>query len=229
MKQKPEQFSRIINQKDSLEVQIIYTMIDRDENNVPSFRSFYFNVDSTHYFYPASTVKLPMSLLALEKINNLNVEGLDKYTPMFHDSVYYGQVPVLGDSTSENGLASVAHYVKKILVVSDNDAHNRLYEFLGQKATNEILNQKGYHVRFLHRLERFLPPDQNRHTEAIRFVKEGKLLWQQPGLVNTDSIQAPAYALRGKAYYKNDTLLINKKFYGLYFSLKQFRHRHALT
>lgn len=212
MNQRPEFFTRIITHKDSLEVQIIYTMIDRDENNAPSFRSFYFNVDSLHYFYPASTVKLPMSLLALEKINTLNMEGLDKYTPMFHDSVYYGQSSVKADSTSENGLPSVAHYVKKILVVSDNDAYNRLYEFLGQKATNETLHRKGYPVRFLHRLERLLPPDQNRHTEAIRFIKDGKLLWSQPGLVNTDSIQPPAYALRGKAYYKNDTLLINEPF-----------------
>jgi len=212
MKQKPDQFSRIITEKDSLEVQIIYTMIDRDEQNNPSFRSFYFNVDSARYFYPASTIKLPMSLLALEKINSLQIPGLDKYTSMYHDSVYVGQLPAKEDTTSETGQPSIAHYVKKILVVSDNDAHNRLYEFLGQKATNEMLNSKGYHVRFLHRLERALPPDQNRHTEEVRFEKDGKILYEQPMLFNEDSIEAPAYAFRGKAYMKDDTVLINQPF-----------------
>lgn len=212
MESKPEHFEHILFNRDSLEVQIIYTQIDRNEKNEPSFKSFYFNVDSAHYFYPASTVKLPMCLLALEKINQLGVDGLDKYTPMFHDSAYSGQLSVKADTTSENGLPSVAHYIKKILVVSDNDAYNRLYEFLGQKAANDNLNRKGYHVRFLHRLERLLSPDENRHTEAIRFVQDGRLIYQQPMLFNLDSIQPPTSILKGRGYIKNDSVLVNEPF-----------------
>jgi hypothetical protein len=212
MKTKPEHFEHILLNRDSLEVQIIYTQIDRNERNEPSFKSFYFNVDSTHYFYPASTVKLPMCLLALEKLNQLSVSRLDRYTPMFHDSAYAGQLSVREDTTSENGLPSVAHYIKKILVVSDNDAYNRLYEFLGQKAANENLNHKGYNVRFLHRLERFLSPDENRHTEAIRFINDDRIIYQQPMLFNMDSIRPVRYAFRGKGYMKNDTVLIHKPF-----------------
>jgi broad specificity polyphosphatase/5'/3'-nucleotidase SurE len=207
MKQKPDQFGRILEQRDSLEIQIIYTMIDRDEDNRPSFRSFYFNVDPNRYFYPASTVKLPISLLALEKLNQLAISGLNKYTPVFHDSVYSGQISVNKDTTSENGLPSIAHYIKKILVVSDNDASNRLYEFLGQAEANNKLQEKGYNVRILHRLERFLSPDENRHTEAVRFVQDGREIYSQPMLVNTDSIQVPNRVFRGKAYYKNDSLV----------------------
>lgn len=207
MKQKPEQFSRIIEAKDSLEIQIIYTMIDRDENNTPTFRSFYFNTDSSRYFYPASTIKLPMSVLALEKINKLQREGLDKDTPIFHDSAYAGQLSVDRDTTSETGLPSVAHYIKKILVVSDNDAYNRLYEFLGQAETNRRLNEKGYHVRFLHRLERALSPDQNRHTEAVRFAQDGRIVYEQPMLFNEDSIEAPSIVYRGTGFIRNDSLV----------------------
>lgn len=207
MEEKPDQFSRIIAGKDSLEIQIIYTMIDRDEHNIPSFRSFYFNVDSLRYFYPASTVKLPMSVLALEQINQLQREGLDKYTPMFHDSVYAGQLSVHRDTTSETGYPSIAHYIKKILLVSDNDAHNRLYEFLGQAETNRRLNEKGYPVRFLHRLERALSPDQNRHTEAVRFVNDGELVYEQPMLFNQDSIEAPGFIFKGKGFMRNDSLV----------------------
>ncbi len=223
MKGEPQNFEKILKSKELLEVQIIYTQLDRDENNVLSFRSFYFHVDTTRYFYPASTVKFPMCLLALEKINQLSIEGLDKYTPIFHDSIYAGQFPVKQDTTSEKGLPSVAHYVKKVLVVSDNDAYNRLYEFMGQKAANNILHDKGYYVRFLHRLERALSPDQNRHTEAVRFIKDGINIYQQPMLVNEDSIVPPWLLLKGRGYFKNDSILVHEPFdftYKNFFSLK---------
>ena len=195
MSQHLEQFDRVLQNKDSFEVQIIYTQINRDENNRPHFKSFYYNVDSNRYFYPASTVKLPLVLLSLEKLNQLTVKGLDKYTPMFHDSVYSGQLSARRDTTSENRLPSIAHYAKKILVVSDNDAFNRLYEFVGQEQINKSLNEKGYAMRILHRLERPLTPNQNRHTEAVRFVRNDTLIYSQPMLVNKDSIQAPAVVL----------------------------------
>jgi hypothetical protein len=204
MKKHPRKFKKIVVQKDTLGVQIIYTQINRDSLNRPTFKSFYFNVDSTKYFYPASTIKLPLSLLALEKLNQLQIKGLDKFTPMFHDSVYSGQLSVKKDSTSESGLPSIAHYVKKILVVSDNDASNRLYEFLGQSETNSILKRKGYNIRILHRLERALTPDQNRHTEAVRFLKKDSVIYSQPMLVNGDSIRAPRRVLKGAGYVKGD-------------------------
>jgi hypothetical protein len=207
MHQQPEKFDSILFNRDKLEVQIIYTQIDRNKNNEPSFKSFYFNVDSTRYFYPASTVKLPIALLALEKLNKLQIPGLDKVTPMFNDSLYAGQFSAHKDSTSQSGLPSVEHYVKKILVVSDNDAYNRLYEFMGQNEINKILAQKGYYMKIFHRLERPLNADQNRHTEAIRFIKSGSLVYQQSMLINTDSILPHAISLKGKAYYKNDSLI----------------------
>ena len=207
MQQQPEKFDSILLNRDKLEVQIIYTQIERDANNVPSFKSFYFNVDSTRYFYPASTVKLPIALLALEKLNHLQIPDLNKFTPMFSDSVYAGQLSTHKDSTSQSGLPSVEHYVKKILVVSDNDAYNRLYEFMGQKAVNEILVQKGYYMKIFHRLERPLSTEQNRHTEAIRFVKNDSMIYQQPMLVNTDSILPYSISLKGKSHFKNDSLI----------------------
>jgi hypothetical protein len=130
---------------DSLEVQIIYTQIIRDSLNRPSFKSFYYQVDSTHYFYPASTVKLPQVLLAFEKLNELRSQGysIDKYSPIYHDSLYEGQLSVKMDTTAQDSIPTIAHYAKKIMVVSDNDAFNRLYEFVGQKATNEKMRAKG--------------------------------------------------------------------------------------
>jgi hypothetical protein len=206
LKREPKKFHSILT-NDSLAVQIIYTQINRDSINRPNFRSFHFHVDSTSYFYPASTVKLPQVLLALEKLNELKVPGLDKYTPVFHDSLYAGQLSAKKDTTAIDSLPTIAHYAKKIMVVSDNDAFNRLYEFMGQKATNEILKRKGYNVRFLHRLERPLSPDQNRHTEAVRFEKKGEIIYKQDMLVNPDSIRPNRKVVRGKGFMKSDKLV----------------------
>lgn len=207
MREQPRKFKNILKQRDTLEVQIIYTQINRDSLNRPHFKSFYFNVDSTRYFYPASTVKLPQVLLAFEKINRLQVHGLNEFTPMYSDSAYTGQMSVRKDSTSENGLPSIAHYAKKILIVSDNDAFNRLYEFVGQRETNDQLKRKGYNLRVLHRLERPLTPDQNRHTEAIRFVRNDSLIYSQPMLINTDSIKPGRRVYKGIGYEKDGKII----------------------
>ncbi|MFM8741699.1 MAG: serine hydrolase [Cytophagales bacterium] len=214
MKREPKKFQYFLDHADTLQIQIIYTQINRDSINRPNFKSFYFRTDSNRYFYPASTVKLPMLLLALEKIKALQQQGfkVDRFTPIFHDSAYKGQFSVKTDTTAQHRLPTVAHYGKKILVVSDNDAYNRLYEFVGQRATNQAFQNKGYLINLLHRLERPLSPDQNRHTEPIRFVRNDSVIYRQPMLVNSDSIKPRRRVLKGKGFIKNDTLLIDKPF-----------------
>ncbi|MGC4020477.1 MAG: serine hydrolase [Cyclobacteriaceae bacterium] len=98
------------------------------------------------------------------------------------------------------------------MITSDNDASNRLYEFVGQKDVNSILKNKGYNIRILHRLERPLKPDQNRHTEAVRFVSHDSLIYNQPMLVNEDSIKPPRRVFKGYAYMANGNQLIKKPF-----------------
>ena len=216
-------FQNYLDSAEALEIQIVYTQIDRDSANRPLFKTFTFRADSSDYFYPASTVKLPMLLLALEKINQLSQRGLTAYTPMFHDSVYAGHLSVRYDSTSETGLPSIAHYGKKILVVSDNDAYNRLYEWVGQEQTNALFKQKGYHIRLLHRLERPLTPDQNRHTEAIRFEQNGQPIFSQPMLVNRDSILPQRIVKKGIGFVRGD-VVVNEPFdftYKNYYPLQE--------
>lgn len=208
MRQEPEKFNDILNNREAYEVQIIYTQINRDNNNVPSFRSFYFNADPERYFYPASTVKFPASVLALEKLNQLGIEGLDKYTSMFIDSAFSGQTSVRYDSSSENYLPSVAHYIKKVLVVSDNDAFNRLYEFLGQKQFNEDLHKHGLTgSRITHRLAIFLTEEENRYTNPIRFERNGQIIYAQEAQYNDSDINFPDKILKGKAYMRGDSLI----------------------
>lgn len=64
----------------------MYTQIDRDAQNKPHFKTFTYRLKPHEYFYPASTVKLPAALLALEKLNNLKISNLNKDTPLRIDS-----------------------------------------------------------------------------------------------------------------------------------------------
>lgn len=199
----------ILNNPDSFRYQLIYTQINRDKNNNPSFKHYRLHVDKNQYFNPASTVKMPLAFLALEKLNRLNRDGINKYTPMLTDSAYQGQTAVTADSTSENGLPSVAHYIKKIFLVSDNDAYNRLYEFIGQKTINERLWQTGYKdFRITRRFVR-ATEEENRHTNPIRFTDaNGRLVYNQPAAYSNLEFDFSKKVLIGHAHYdRNDSLI----------------------
>ncbi|MGB6151429.1 MAG: serine hydrolase [Pricia sp.] len=118
------------------EVQIRYTQIDRKKDDI-TFTDYDFQVDTNTYFYPASSVKFPIAVLALEKLNGM--DSLNK------DTRFY----VEGDSVE----TTFAEAISEIFAVSDNAANNRLVEFLGQDAINFGLQEKGIRpVRIAHRL-----------------------------------------------------------------------------
>ncbi|AEE49970.1 serine hydrolase [Haliscomenobacter hydrossis] len=206
----------ILNNVDRYQVQIIYTQIDRDANNFPTFRSYTYNLDTNLYYYPASAVKMPAAFLALEKLNQIKVEGLSKYSPMHTGAGRPPQTSVTVDTTAENDQPSIAQYIKKIFLVSDNDAFNRLYEFLGQEYLNKQLWNKGYkRTRIIHRLS--VPGfdvESNRYTNPISFFDSLRKPIFQQGQVN--SMAYPRLNLRkqlqGKGYIEGDSTMINQPF-----------------
>lgn len=208
----PERFGALLQNPTAHGVQIMYTKIDRNRKNEPKFTTHRFNVDRTQYFYPASTVKLPAILLAMEKLNQLNIPGLDKYSPMITHAGRPEQTEVSADTTAENGLPSVAHYARKILLASDNDAFNRLYEFIGQEAFNEKLHAKGYRdVRIRHRLELPMSTENNRYTNPISFEAEGEVIYEQP-MAYCEKSFAPLTPIKQGIGYMKDGALINEPF-----------------
>ena len=199
----------ILAKPDSFRYQIIYTQINRDKKGTAQFRNYYFRFDPEEYFNPASTVKMPLAFLALEKANELKKYGVDKYSAMLTDSSYAGQTRAWADSSAEDGLPAIAQYIRKIFLVSDNDAYNRLYEFIGQERINRRLHEMGYSdVRIT---RRFVPmnEDQNRHTNAIRFLDKNKLLYEQAPAYNQQSFQFGKQVLIGRAHYDSKDSLIN--------------------
>lgn len=222
------QFLKNLAANPDYEAQIIYSQIDRDSLQNPVFTTFSYQVDSSKYFYPASTVKLPASLLALEKINRLNIAGFDKYSKMETDSAFSRQSRVLTDSTAPGMSASIGHYIRKILITSDNDAFNRLYEFLGPDYFNNTLREKGYlRSRIIHRLSLSRTPEENLHTNPVRFFHGDSVVYGQPLVKSSGKFYSEIPILRGKGYEKEGKI-INEPFDFRYKNFFPLDEQHQL-
>lgn len=208
LKQYPGYFDSILQHQKDWNVQIIYTQIDRGRNGVPAFRNHYFNVNAARYFYPASTVKLPIVLLALQRLNELKDKGIDRNTTMITETSYSGQTAVYNDPTTPGGKPTIANYIRKILMVSDNDAFNRLYEFLGQEYVNRELHKKGYEdVQILHRLDIFLTQEENRQTNPVKFLdSNNNVLYSQPAQRNAETYAQRTDSM-GNGFYRGGNLV----------------------
>lgn len=130
------------------------------------------------YFYPASAVKLFAAVAALERLAELRREtglaiGVDTslvYHPLFPDEVLEDVDP----SNLAGGRITLRQEIRKLFLVSDNRAFNRLYELVGQDRLAASLARAGLgDARILHRLEEARTPEQNRRAPRIDFVGDG--------------------------------------------------------
>ncbi|MBV8252520.1 MAG: serine hydrolase [Chitinophaga sp.] len=195
----------IFSQAKDYRLQIIYTRIDRNEQQRPLFRDYHFQTGG--YFYPASTVKLPAAILAMEKIRDLDINNLNIHTPLYINSIPGVNTGVQQDHSAASGQASIAHYIKKIFLISDNDAYNRLYEFIGQEAFNRRLWENGYRdVQIRHRVGLPLHEEANRYSNGMQFKHQDQVIYEQP-----DTCSQLAFAARedriGKAWYDHKGVL----------------------
>jgi beta-lactamase class A len=216
-------FGNITGNLGEYQVQIIYTKIDRNSNNEPVFTDFFYNTSDQHYFYPASVIKMPLAFLALQRLNELKQKGIpvDMNTTMITDAERLAQSAVYNDPTTADGQPSIAQYIKKIFLVSDNDASNRLYEFLGAEYIHTTLQRMGFKsAELMHRLSVSLSEEENRYTNPIKFFNTaGQLVYEQP-----QQYYKKKYSLRndkrGKGYYSGGKL-INEPF--------DFSHKNRLS
>ena len=201
----------VIQRAAEYEVQIIYTQINRDAQNQPHFTSYSFNLDAQRYFNPASLVKLPTVALALEKLNQLHQPALTRRSPMATGVAYRCQTAApYHPAADSDRVNTVGNYAKRMLLVSDNNAYNRLYEFLGQGPLNQRLWRLGYpSVRIT---RRFAPCDTaaNRYTNPIDFydAATSQLIYHQPEAVNLQTFDPPLGRItKGRAYRAGNRLV----------------------
>ncbi|MGY2133675.1 serine hydrolase [Hymenobacter sp. HD11105] len=203
------QLAAIADRQEEYELQIIYTQIDRDAQNQPRFTQHSFGSDARRYFNPASLVKLPVAALALEKLHAINKPSLTLDSPMATGTAFRCQtsVPYI-PTTDPDRIPSVGNYIKRMLLVSDNNSYNRLYEFLGQRPLNERIQTLGYTTRIV---RRFAPCDTiaNRHTNPITFYSTGgQIIHQQAATVNERPFGYPLGRIyKGQAHFASGRLV----------------------
>ena len=214
LESKPELFSGVLNHPNKNEVQVMYTQVNRDKNNKPSFKTFSYRINPNHYFYPASTVKLAAVIFALEKINELKVPGLTAYSTMITDTAFKGQTAVTEDLSAENGKPTLAHYIKKVLLTSDNDAYNRLFEFIGRTEINAKLKKYGMaESRILNRLAIGDSGEREKNTNPIRFYNGDNLVYTKPAQYDPNNYPLPLTNLIvGVGYMDSKDQLVNKPY-----------------
>ena len=173
------EIKKIKNNLSNHEVQILYSSIQRDSLGKPLFKEFTYNLDKNYYYYPASTVKLPIAILAIQKINYLIDKGFEISinTPFVVIDLKKDLMIFEKDSNNQNEVLSVANCIKKIFLYSDNDCYNFLFDFLGRDEINYQLEKKGLNnTRIYHK---FLNNSDNVNSSEFLFISNGDTIYKQ--------------------------------------------------
>ena len=227
----PNKFRHVLLEPDTYEVQIIYTQVYRDSLNRPFLKDYTYHLNPKASFNPASIVKLPLSILALEKINQIKVDGVNKYTRMGTEATGKCQVNIIADNPKDKDYPSLARYIEQMLLVSDNDAYSRVYEFLGQSYIHQKLNEKKYPLtRIVRRFDDKCDSLDNRNTNRIRFYDEAcKPIYTQEAQSNKEAFIPPlGQVKKGLGYVNNSWQRINQPMDFTYSNYVSLRDIHTM-
>jgi len=173
------EIKKIKNNFSNHEIQILYSSIQRDSLGKPTFKEFSYNLDKNYYYYPASTVKLPIAILAIQKINYLIDKGFEISinTPFIIIDLEKDLMMFEKYSNNQNEVLSVANCIKKIFLYSDNECYNYLFDFLGRDEINYQLEKKGLNnTRIYHK---FLSNSDNVNSSEFLFISNGDTIYKQ--------------------------------------------------
>ena len=134
IKKREPQLKPIYKNKENHNLQILYTKVVRDSLGMPSFIQYDYQADNNVYFYPASTMKLPIVALTLQKINELRNTGIN---------ITVESKILLLNADQITTETTFKDLISKVFLVSDNSASNILINFLGYNYFNQQMREKG--------------------------------------------------------------------------------------
>jgi len=190
------------------EVQILYTRIHRDSSGLPKFERHNFQVNSKQYFYPASTVKFPVAILALQKIRKLQSQGIPVTADTPFKVLFSENLIKKTDSTHPKNNLTIAHLIKKIFLVSDNMAYNYLFDFIGSDDANKAIHNIGItNFNLSHKFSD--SENENTTPRFIFFNQKGDTIYNQAPIISNQKIKNTNLGgvLKGKGYIKDGILI----------------------
>jgi len=157
-----------------LRLQIVVGRLEDGPEGRPTLRQTTWRADA-EYFYPASAIKTFGAIAALETLAELRAEiglPLDRDTPLAYHPLFEGETLEQEDpSHLADGTITVGHEIRKLAIVSDNEAFNKLYELAGQDGIARSLRRVGLTApRIVHRLSEPRSAEENRRLPRIDFT-----------------------------------------------------------
>jgi hypothetical protein len=156
-------------------MQILFAEILPEENGKISLKRYAYR-ENAEYFYPASTVKIAAAASAIQVLEALQKEHtwISVDTPMrIHPLFEDEQLDTVDESNVEGGLITIRNEIRKTLIVSDNQAFNRLYELVGQDQLDTHMRAAGLSGPVIvHRLAEGRTALQNRQFPRIDFHQD---------------------------------------------------------
>ena len=144
---KEDKFLRkIIKDKDNYEIQILYTEVSKNKLGQTEFSNFQFQLNDEKYFYPASTIKLPIAVMSLSKINELKAEGLNI---SIKSKIQLTLINNKKEIIIKDSITSFQNLIADVFLISDNSASNVLIDFIGYNYFNSSMNDSGFKNTYL--------------------------------------------------------------------------------
>jgi len=207
-----DQFGPVLTNAAEQRVQILISEVVNDRDGAPRLRRHGYRVDA-EYFYPASSVKLCGAVAALQTLEQLQAEHhtgdlLD--APFEIAPLFPGDVPQTNDVTNlRRGRITAGHEIRKVALVSDNQAFNRLFDLVGHERLNRSMRELGLRsVVINHRLSEPRNIPNPLASAEVKIFPEGGAPVIVPARVSQLALTNKAGRLLvGKGYLKGDTNL----------------------
>ena len=144
---KKDDFLRsILKDKDKYEIQILYTEVSKNTLGQTEFTDFQFQLNDQKYFYPASTIKLPITVMTLSKINELRAVGSNiSLKSKINISLINNKKEII----VKDSITSFQNLIADVFLVSDNSASNVLIDFIGYNYFNSSMSNLGFENTYL--------------------------------------------------------------------------------
>jgi hypothetical protein len=158
-------------------VQVLVSRVEHEPGRAPRLNRSGYRLGA-EYFYPASAIKLAGAVAALQTIERLagnsSIDLVD--TPLSIAPLFDGDRPQQEDATNlEGGRITVSHEIRKLALVSDNQAFNRLYDLVGYHELNAAMHRLGFDSTVItHRLSETRTIPDPRASAAVTFVPPGR-------------------------------------------------------
>lgn len=165
-------FDSIIDRKKEYRLQIAYTKIDRTRCGEPITKTYTLDTDK-YYYYAASTIKFPAAVFCLENFNRLSAYG---YGVSLSDS-FDIENTACSSLTAENlwknkSPRNFAFLLKNLLVISDNNAFNPIYDLVTPIEFAQRFEELGFKNAVISKRFANCNMAENKCTNAISFFDE---------------------------------------------------------